>query len=162
MGGNLKKIVRTCILYSTVYVDTKMDRFVALSLDEIGARYKYCPRALVDDLMSAGLLLKTHPTCHGEMSLSASDPWCWRSGERTCCAKVPVARGSFFDGFKKKYEIFKGVYMWAIGEPQARMLGQCNLTRPTLRKLISRCQEVISAVGLSLTPQDLVIEGPVG
>eukprot|EP00906_Rhabdomonas_costata_P013635 RCo019566 len=96
-----------------------MERFLDLTLDDLGARYNGDELALVHDLVDAGLLhllLHGPPSCHGSsMMICASKPWHWRCTSRTCCKTVAVVTDDcFLKGCNGRYAVLKATYMWGV------------------------------------------------
>ena len=130
-----------------------MERFVSISLDDFGARYKNKDLALVLDLLSAGLLHGA-PTCHGKpMKILESKPWHWRCTTSTYCKTTGVITDDcFLKGSNDRYAAMKAVYMWCFEFSPSQIRQECQLSAPTLRKLIKRCREVVLPDGVLHRP----------
>ena len=128
-----------------------MERFVSITLDDFGARYKNNELALVSDLIDAGLLHEP-PLCHGKyMDIVESKPWHWRCTKWRCSKTVGVVtKDSFFFGFNDRYAVIKAAYLWCLEYSPIQIRQQCGLSAPTLRKLITRCREVVLPDGVFL------------
>ena len=127
-----------------------MERFLNLTLDELGARYMEDEVTLVCDLVDAGLL-HGPPTCHGSsMMIYASKPWHWRCTCRTCCKTVAVVTDDcFLKGFKDRYAVLKATYMWCYEFSPSQIRQQCRLSKPTVIKVIKLCRDAVLPDGIA-------------
>ena len=138
-------------LCTTVFFNTKMERFLNLTLDEIGKRYKSNEKALAEDLIGAGIIGEAGK-CHGApMIITEARPWSWRCVDRSCSAhKSIVDERCFLFGYRKYYEVFKCAYMWVSEYNMKQIMQECDLNRDTIRKLETKWREIVSIEGILL------------
>ena len=113
-----------------------MEAFKDVSMAELGRRYKGNELALVNDLMAARLLQSGAPQCHGKMAIYPSDPWMWRCCDRRCNLKKAVADGSFFENYRKRFEILEAVLMWGHGDSPQQIRAETGFSKTTVAKLL--------------------------